>query len=95
MTKFEQFKVIWQNKMPVEQAFAECRKLFLGENRTLSQNSLYWLWLTCIESETGNDKDILHVFLREKFLGYKSIQTIIKGEKKGHICVNFNNRIKY
>ncbi|MCK9592689.1 MAG: hypothetical protein M0Q91_11860 [Methanoregula sp.] len=30
------------------------------EKRTLSQNSLYWLWLACIEAETGNDKNILH-----------------------------------
>lgn len=30
------------------------------EKRTLSQNALYWLWITCIADETGNEKDILH-----------------------------------
>ena len=28
--------------------------------RSISQNSLYWLWLTCIEDETGNNRDDLH-----------------------------------
>jgi hypothetical protein len=28
--------------------------------RSLSQNKLYWLWLSCIEQETGNDKAVLH-----------------------------------
>ena len=28
--------------------------------RTVSQHKLYWLWLTCLSFETGNDKDDLH-----------------------------------
>ena len=38
------------------------------EIRTVSQNSLYWLWLTCIMAETGNDKDYLHVYFGKKYL---------------------------
>lgn len=38
------------------------------EIRTISQNSLYWLWLTCIMAETGNDKDYLHIFFGKKYL---------------------------
>lgn len=37
--------------------------------RTVSQNALYWLWLTCIEQETGNEKDYLHEFFKQKYLG--------------------------
>lgn len=37
-------------------------------NRTISQNSLYWLWLTCIEHETGTGRDELHEFFKQKFL---------------------------
>jgi len=37
-------------------------------NRSVSQNSLYWLWLTCIEHETGNDRNDLHDYLKHKYL---------------------------
>lgn len=37
-------------------------------NRTISQNSLYWLWLTCIEEETGTDRDELHDYFKHKFI---------------------------
>jgi hypothetical protein len=36
--------------------------------RTISQNALYWLWLTCIAFETGNDKDELHDLFKRKYL---------------------------
>jgi hypothetical protein len=36
--------------------------------RTISQNGLYWLWLTCISHETGNDKDNLHEYFKVKYL---------------------------
>ncbi len=35
--------------------------------RSISQNSLYWLWLTCIEFETGNDRDHLHDYFKRKY----------------------------
>ena len=38
------------------------------KKRTVNQNSLYWLWLTCIEHETGNDKDDLHEFFKNKWI---------------------------
>ena len=36
--------------------------------RSLSQNALYWLWLTAISQKTGNEKDDLHEFFAKKFL---------------------------
>ena len=30
------------------------------EPRTLSQNALMWLWFTCIEQETGTEKNVVH-----------------------------------
>lgn len=42
--------------------------------RTISQNALYWLWLTCIEFETGNDKDVLHDFFKFKYLKAETIK---------------------
>jgi hypothetical protein len=42
-------------------------------NRSISQNSLYWLWLTCIEFETGNNRDELHEIFKRKFLEPENI----------------------
>jgi hypothetical protein len=44
------------------------------EVRTLPQNRLYWLWIACISDETGNDKDTLHEFFKDKFLGFESVK---------------------
>ena len=37
-------------------------------NRSISQNSLYWLWLTCIEFETGTERDYLHELFKKKYI---------------------------
>lgn len=37
------------------------------ERRSVSQNALYWLWLTCLMDETGEHKDNLHDFLNLSF----------------------------
>jgi hypothetical protein len=39
------------------------------EKRTIDQNRLYWLWLSCIMDETGEHKDALHEFFKSYFLG--------------------------
>ena len=36
--------------------------------RTISQNALYWLWLTCIEQETGNSRNDLHELFKSMFI---------------------------
>lgn len=41
------------------------------DRRSLSQNSLYWLWLNCISAETGNDVDALHDYFKGRFLSRK------------------------
>ena len=46
--------------------------------RTISQNSLYWLWLTCIEFETGNDRYYLHEFYKEEFIIPEIIEVLGK-----------------
>ncbi|MGL5957910.1 MAG: hypothetical protein ACRCZZ_04870 [Phocaeicola sp.] len=38
------------------------------EPRSLNQNALMWLWFTCIEMETGTDKQDIHDFYCKKFL---------------------------
>jgi len=38
------------------------------KKRTIDQNALYWVWLSCIEKETGNDKNEMHLLYRANFL---------------------------
>ena len=38
------------------------------EPRTLSQNALMWMWFTCIERETGTDKQDVHDYYCNRFL---------------------------
>ncbi len=46
------------------------------KNRSNSQNSLMWLWLSVIQTETGNDKDALHDYFRDKYLGRDQIDVL-------------------
>ena len=48
--------------------------------RSLSQNALYWLFLTCIEFETGNDRYDLHDEFKERYLEPKKV--IVLGKEK-------------
>ncbi|MDR1222355.1 MAG: hypothetical protein LBL07_05695, partial [Tannerella sp.] len=38
------------------------------KKRTLDQNALMWLWFTCIERETGTDKNDVHDYYCMLFL---------------------------
>ncbi|MCP4336261.1 MAG: hypothetical protein GY679_00200 [Mycoplasma sp.] len=42
--------------------------------RSISANALYWLWLTCIENETGSDKYDLHEYFKLKYLGTEGVE---------------------
>ena len=61
-------------------AFIELREVKMKRN--LSQNALYWIWLQCIEVETGTDKNELHFMYRALFIPREEsyITEIIKPE---------------
>lgn len=40
----------------------------ISEVRSVSQNRLYWLWLTCLMDETGHSRTDLHTFFKDYFL---------------------------
>lgn len=46
----------------------------VAEIRTMPQNRVMWLWLTCISQITGNDKNDLHDYFREKYLEPVTVQ---------------------
>ena len=65
----DKIKVVeYVNKLPDGKKYSVEIKL-KREKRSVDQNSLMWLWLSCIYDETGNDKDTLHEYFKEKFLG--------------------------
>lgn len=39
-----------------------------SEKRTIAQNDLMWMWLKCIENETGTPKDEVYMYYCKKFL---------------------------
>lgn len=48
-----------------------------NEKRSIPQNDLMWMWLECIERETGTNKDDVYMYYCKKFL----IKTIQVGDK--------------
>lgn len=39
-----------------------------AEKRSVSQNDLLWLWMTCIEQETGTPKEDCYLYYCKRFL---------------------------
>lgn len=48
------------------------------EVRSLPQNKLYWMWLGCISSETGNEVKDLHEHFTEYYLPRETIRIFDK-----------------
>lgn len=40
------------------------------KRRGTKANALYWLWMKCLEDETGQSKDDYHDYFKDKFIGY-------------------------
>ena len=51
-----------------------------NEKRSIPQNDLMWMWLTCIERETGTPKDDVYMYYCKKYL-MKTIQIGNKMER--------------
>ena len=47
----------------------------------MSQNNLYWLFLTVIQRETGNNAGDLHEYFKRELLQPKFIKVMIKGKE--------------
>lgn len=52
-----------------------------SQKRSVPQNDLMWMWLACIERETGTPKDDVYMYYCKKFL----IKTITIGYKQERI----------
>ena len=52
-----------------------------NEKRSIAQNDLMWMWLTCIEHETGTPKDEVYMYYCKKFL----MRTIKIGDRQERI----------
>ena len=51
------------------------------EKRSIPQNDLMWMWLACIERETGTPKDEVYMYYCKKFL----MRTVTIGQKMERI----------
>lgn len=51
------------DKLPDKQFIVTIEKKKV--TRTISQNSLYWMWINCISKETGNEPNDLHEYFGE------------------------------
>lgn len=52
-----------------------------SEKRSIAQNDLMWMWMKCIENETGTPKDEVYMYYCKKFL----MRTVSIGEKMERI----------
>ena len=60
-------------KLPTDKPyFAEIKQI--RRRRTIDQNSLYWLWLKCLQDETGEDKYRLHEYFKARYLGISTVE---------------------
>lgn len=50
-------------------------------SRTNTQNNFYWLYLSVIERETGNNQNDLHEFFKRQFLPPQKITVTINGQE--------------
>lgn len=60
--------------------------------RSIPQNALYWAWLTVIENTTGNCKDDLHEFFKQKFLGYEVNEVLNETIEKLRTTTKLNTK---
>ena len=57
------------------------------KKRSVDQNRLMWLWFTCIEMETGTDKEVVHDYYCTQFLSRTEVingieKTVVGGTSK-------------
>ena len=52
-----------------------------SDKRSIAQNDLMWMWMQCIENETGTPKDEVYMYYCKKFL----MRTVSIGERMERI----------
>ena len=52
-----------------------------SEKRSIAQNDLMWMWMQCIENETGTPKDEVYMYYCKKFL----MRTVSIGDRMERI----------
>ena len=62
------------------------------KNRSLSQNKLYWKWITCIGDSIGYERDELHAIMADKFLPDEIVEYGGKQIKKDKSTSRLNTK---
>jgi hypothetical protein len=55
----------------------------VSEKRSIAQNDLLWMWMACIENETGTPKDEVYMYYCKRFL----MKTTTIGQKMERIYI--------
>ena len=53
----------------------------VSEKRSIAQNDLLWMWMSCIENETGTPKDEVYMYYCKRFL----MKTMTIGQRSERI----------
>jgi hypothetical protein len=74
----------YMQRLPLDKCAYDVEIKKKTKRRTIPQNRLYWLYLTAIATETGNDRDDLHSYFAGKYLSARSVnlggsQTQVRG----------------
>lgn len=75
------------------------RDEFKSNVRSTQANKLYWVWMQCLEDETGQSRDDYHDYFKDKFIGVELKEVngrkIIKEPStKGMLQRPFNDYMK-
>jgi len=62
------------------------------KDRTIAQNSFYWLYLTLIEKETGNDANDVHEVAKRMFLRPRFVMVMGKEVKLPNSTTNLSSQ---
>jgi hypothetical protein len=81
----------WLARIPVDEVLELSLRPY-KPTRSEQQNRRYWLILSKISDATGHDKDELHYFFKQKFLGMQ--ETEVAGETLAHQRPSSNLKVK-
>jgi len=95
------FKQLKQSFLSLKNGDYEIVHKLFKKNRSNDQNALMWLWFTCLEDETGQDKQDIHdyyckLFLRREVVINNKREVVVSGTKnlKTDVMANFLTKVQ-
>ena len=73
---------------------------FKSKKRSTKANRLYWLWMKCLEDETGESNENYHKYFKQKFIGARiekginNLDIVIEASTANMLSKPFNEYMK-